>query len=255
MTRRLAQLTLSMLALALAPITLAAPALARTSPDTTATAVSCGSGQAVIGAAVTCTVTVHDTSNSASTPTGSVTLTSSGPGTWSVNPCHMSQGTCTSAFTAGGAANDTITASYPGTGGFAASSGTTTMTVSLRATSTAVSCAVSTMDAGTSTTCSVSVADTSPGAASTPTGSVMFSDLNTSDSSTREATFTPITCQLDAERSCSTSYSPTQPGDHTITASYQGDAAHGPSSADFAIRANDTTKNIPLPPLCQFQRC
>ncbi len=81
--------------------------------------ISCGSS-AIGGVAITCTVTVTDTSPGAFiTPTGVVTLTTSGSGTFG-GTCALTGTTasasCTVTYTPGGtgASNDLITYTYPG---------------------------------------------------------------------------------------------------------------------------------------------
>src|SRR5712692_10671369 len=108
--------------------------------------------------------------------------------------------------------------------------------VTLRTTSTSVSCVPSSFEAGNSTSCTASVSDTEmSGTKSTPTGTVTFS----SNAPTGTFTFTPATanCALaptatTGVASCSVTYSSTKASTQMITASYGGDPKHAGSSGD-----------------------
>ena len=99
----------------------------------------------------------------------------------------------------------------------------TGVTVSKRATSTAVACVPSTVVVGQSTSCAASVTDTSPGTAITPTGLV---------------TFTPGgTCVLSGG-SCSVSIMPTVAGTASVSGNYGGDSTHNTSTGGTAVTVN-----------------
>jgi Bacterial Ig-like domain (group 3)/FG-GAP-like repeat len=101
-----------------------------------------------------------------------------------------------------------------------------------RPTSTSVSCAPSTVTAGSPTTCTATVTDTDTGT-STPTGTISFS-------SSGSGSFSATSCTLAGSgnsASCSVTYTPTArgKGTHTITASYGGDATRLSSSGSTTV--------------------
>jgi hypothetical protein len=73
--------------------------------DPTQTGVSCSPNPAQAGSPATCTVTVTDTSSSPSTPAGTVSFTSTGPGSFSSGSCTPAgsgaQATCSVSYTQG----------------------------------------------------------------------------------------------------------------------------------------------------------
>jgi hypothetical protein len=130
-----------------------------------------------------------------------------------------------------GSGTHTITASYGGGPTHDMSSGQTTLTVTNRSTSTAVSCLPSTVLGGLqSTTCTATVADTDQGTKTTPTGTVSFGSSGPGTFGSGGA------CTLSAvnssQASCSVRYTPrlTLLGKDTITAGYNGDSTHAPST-------------------------
>src|SRR5207245_8897412 len=114
----------------------------------------------------TCNVTVTDTSaTGATTPTGTVSLSEIGV-TGIFSSCVLAgttaSATCTSTFTASTSGTAAVTASYPGDTGHATSSGTTSIVVNKRITTTAVSCTTPVV-VNQGSTCTVTVTDTSAG--------------------------------------------------------------------------------------------
>jgi len=104
--------------------------------DTGATSVSCSPGTVAVGAPSMCTATVTDTAGPATTPTGTVSFGSSGPGDFGGSPCTLSgsgaSASCSVSYTpdaSGSTRTDTITATYGGDATHAGSSGTTAVTV------------------------------------------------------------------------------------------------------------------------------
>jgi hypothetical protein len=103
----------------------------------TSTAVSCTPNPVTVSKVTTCKVTVTDTNSGAkSTPTGSVSLSASGTGTLSPATCTLaavSTGVASCSVTyktsSVGSGTRTISASYPGDSGHAASNGSTVLTV------------------------------------------------------------------------------------------------------------------------------
>ena len=189
------------------------------------------------GAPSTCTATVADTgAGGATAPTGAVSFTATGQG--SLTSCTLAGGagataSCSTTYVPQAPGTNTITADY---GGDAAqhlpSSGTTTVTVGRRPTTTAVRCALSLLPFQPPWTCTATVTGTT-GGGPTPTGTV------TVTRSGPGGFFGPRSCTL----------TPTSPGAaqcsvtylslsyfETITASYGGDSTYLPSSATTTVR-------------------
>jgi len=114
----------------------------------------------------------------------------------------------------------------------------------LRSTSTSVTCpsVIATHQIGT---CEAVVTDTDTGTATTPSGTVGFS------ASTLEFSGSPV-CTLSAAGSCQITYTGSVQATATVTASYDGDSSHAPSSATQEILVVYPT--IPPPPLCRVPR-
>ena len=138
-------------------------------PHPTSTDVTCSPSTAVIGQATSCTATVTDAATSGSTtPTGTVTFTSdtaadlvrrsSSPSRRRVPAGRPMLGQLHAGTS--GPGTHTITASYGGDGSHVASSGQVTVSVTLRATATALSCS---KVLPVRYKCAVTVSDTSPG--------------------------------------------------------------------------------------------
>ena len=208
-------------------------------PDPTSTAVTCSPGTVAIGQAASCTATVTDTSSSgATTPTGTVTFTSdTSGGSFSSSSCTLSsastsgQASCSVGYTPGQVGSETITGDYGGDNSHDAGSGQATITVTLRATATVLTCRqlLPVLDK-----CTATVSDTSPGTATTPTGTVSFT-------SSGHGVFSPTRCSLSGSgtsASCAVYYG-TSAGDptkgQTITASYGGDGTHQSSSGSTTL--------------------
>ena len=125
------------------------------SNQATTTSVSCDSPVA-IGATTTCTATVSE----GSSPSGTVSFTQGGQGTVSFPSgaeCTLSAGTCSVTVTGVNGGSVTLTASYPGDTGNAASSGATDLVVltapsiSTTLSSTTITVGLSVSDAATLT--------------------------------------------------------------------------------------------------------
>jgi hypothetical protein len=107
--------------------------------DPTSTSVACSPGTVAVGKPSTCTATVTDTAGSGqTTPTGTVTFGSGGPGSFTGSPCTLAQtspgvASCQVTYTPGASGTptraDTITATYSGDSAHMSSSGTTAVTV------------------------------------------------------------------------------------------------------------------------------
>jgi Big-like domain-containing protein/beta-propeller repeat-containing protein len=202
----------------------------------TLTTVSCVPPTVSVGNTTTCTATVKDIDTGiSSTPTGTVSFSSSGTGTFSGSPCTLVSGQCSVTYTATtvGTGTHLITAVYSGDTAHSTSSGTTPLTVITRSTSTTVSCVPSTVSVGNATTCTATVKDTDTGISSTPTGTVSFA-------SSGLGTFSGSPCTLVAGQ-CSVTYTPSAVGTHTITATYSGDGSHSPSSGSTTVTVTTRT--------------
>ena len=193
----------------------------------------------------TCTVTVRDTDTAPrSTPLGSVDLeVTSQPGGSSatvtdcaLTPAGGESSSCTATFSGNALGSYTLSATYmPAPASVhATSSGTDTIQVTARTTFTSVTCTPSTFEAGETTSCTATVTDTDAAPSSTPTGSVAW----TSDEAT--GAFVPNPCILAPTATvgvarCTVAYSSTKASQQTITASYEGDLIHQPSSGSTVV--------------------
>jgi hypothetical protein len=237
-------------------------------PDHTTTVLNCSPNPVPIGGATSCTAIVTDTVAGGTAPTGTVAFTSdTSGGSFSSNSCTLApdstigQATCVVSYTpgqTGSGTQQTITAAYDGDSSHAASSGQAALILTVRTTSTVLTCSPHTVTIGQATSCTATVTDatSSPTA---PTGTVTF----TSDTS--GGTFSSSSCTLAAgstsgQASCAVSYTPGQVGFGTqnITAAYGGDSSHTASSdeAQLAVTLRVTTTVL----TCQrhllvFQKC
>ena len=196
----------------------------------TTTKVSCMPNPVPVTSSTTCTATVSNAIGVvAPRPTGSVTFTSNGAGTFSSPSCTLNaSGQCSVTYKPGATGTQTITATYGGDSVHAGSSGTTTVTATLRPTSTSVSCNPSSFQLGLSTTCIATVTDGAGAGATTPAGMVAFT-------SNGAGTFSSPSCTLNASGQCSVTYTPGATGTQTITATYGGDSVHAGSSGSTAL--------------------
>src|SRR3989449_140647 len=196
----------------------------------TATNVSCTPPSVAVDSSTACTATVTNGSG-ANIPTGTVSWTSDGAGTFSgASGTLGASGECSVCYipTALGTGTHKITGSYGGDPKHATSSGSFNEAVATRTSGTSVDCVPPSVPVDGSTTCTATVSDTAGTGASTPTGTVSW----TSDGA---GTFSAASCTLDATGKCSVSYTPTAlgTGTHKITGSYGGDPKHATSSGSF----------------------
>lgn len=212
------------------------------SPHPTTTDVTCSPGTVAIGQAASCTATVTDAASSgATTPTGTVSFTSdtsdgsfSGGGSCTLSPTNTSgQASCSLSYTPGpgGSGPQTITGAYGGDSTQTASRGQDTITVTLRATTTALSCQ---QVKPVLSECTATVTDTSPGTATAPTGTISFT-------SSGSGVFSATQCTLSGSgtsASCTVYYG-TPAGapmkGQTITATYGGDSTHQNSTGNTTL--------------------
>lgn len=228
-------------------VSVSAAQAATIDPTTTNISGACTDSVA-LGETTICTATVFDLQIGATTPTGTVSFTSdtSGGTFGDGGSCTLSPATdlgqaasCSVSYTSGlvSPGTETITASYGGDSGHTVSTGQAVMTVTLRPTSVSLTCSPATVAIGQATSCAAIVADTVPFGATTPTGTVTFTD------GTHKGNFTGVgTCTLAAidggQASCSLTFTtpPQLPfGTQTIVASYDGDAGHAGSGGQAAI--------------------
>jgi len=237
-------------------------------PDRTTTVLNCSPNPVPIGGTTSCTAIVTDTVAGGTAPTGTVAFTSdTSGGTFSSSSCTLApdsttgQATCVVSYTpaqGGSGTTQNITAAYGGDGSHAPSSGQAALILTVRTTSTAVTCSPHTVAVGQATSCTATVTDAeqSPTA---PTGTVTF----TSDTS--GGTFSSSSCTLAAgstsgQASCAVSYTPGQVGVGTqnITVAYGGDSSHTASSSETQLTVTlrvTTTVLTCQRSLAVFQKC
>jgi PKD repeat protein len=199
----------------------------------TTTTVACAS-PVVVGQVSACTATVTDTNASSTTPTGTVSFAETGPsGSFSPITCTLSSGSCSITFTPSASGSASVTGTYGGDSSHSTSSGSATVAVGNRATSTSVSCSPSSVTNNTVTSCVATLTDTDVGGVITPTGSVGFVSNST-------GVFAQPSCALAPTgtvgvASCSVNYTPGVTGSHAVTVSYPGDSSHLSSSGGVTV--------------------
>ena len=190
---------------------------------------------------------LDSSSGTKSIPTGTVSWSDGGAGgtfTSSSNSssCTLTQystSTSTSAcgisYTSPNAGPVTITGTYSGDGIHKTSSGTLTLTITLRATKTTILPNPATTSSGTPITFHAKVLDSSDGPKRIPTGTVSWSDGGAG------GTFTSTSCTLaqfgtsTSTSICAVTYTPANTGSATITGTYSGDSSHQISSGTSAL--------------------
>jgi len=220
---------------------------------TTSTVVDCPASTPA-NTPATCTVTVRDTDAAPkSAPLGTVDFEltaqpASSTATVAPDPCTLApdlsttatdDSVCTITFTANTVGNYTIKGTYQPAAAsvHAASSGTDTIEVKLRTTSTTVVCTPGTFQAGDSTMCKATVTDTDAAPRTAPIGTVTWA------SSESTGVFVTSPCALlpdlstpaTDDSSCTVTYSSTKASQQTITASYGGDPIHEASSGSTTV--------------------
>ena len=207
----------------------------------TTTGVICDPGSLVVGTMTTCTATVTDTSSSPTAPTGTVSFAASNSGSFSPSSACTLSSTSSSASACsltyapspGTEGTQTITATYGGDSAHQESSGSSSVSVTQRATTTAVVCAPTTVALLHPTTCTATATDTSAGTPITPTGSVGWTKNG-------DGTFGATSCTLTgtgATAGCSVTFSDpiSKSGVTQITTSYAGDTDHTGSTGSTQI--------------------
>ncbi len=205
----------------------------------TSTVVACSPALVIANQASQCTATVSDTSTgTVITPMGSVGFASNSTGTFSPTSCPLTAtapgvANCMVSYTPSVAGHHGITGTYGGDSAHFGSSGSFTLTVNPRTTTTSVSCLPASIVVNQQTNCTATVSDTSTGTLITPTGSVSFTKNST-------GTFGSTSCVLTATgtmgaASCQVSYTPGVVDHHVITGTYGGDSAHSSSSGSMTV--------------------
>jgi hypothetical protein len=205
--------------------------------NTTVT-VSCEPGSVAVSQPTKCTATVADTeAGTPSTPTETVSFSSSGEGKFSSPGCPLTEvagpehaARCSVEYTpsATGGGTASIVAKYGGDVEHEKSEGTTTLSVTARATAVLVSCG-SGVVVSQPATCTARVTDTeTAGTPSTPEGTVRFKSDVTAASFGLEGACTLTPLASGSSSACSLEYKPGEVGSgvHTIRAEYGGDATH-----------------------------
>ncbi len=189
-------------------------------------------------------------------PTGdhTVTWSSSGAGAFGASSCTSDGGsttTCQVTYTpgAGSAGPHAITATDAPESGSVVATGTTTITVGRRQSTTTVSCGTPvTLPAPSD--CTVTVRDTSGGTPVAPTGEVTFSAVGAGASGSPNCALVPGSATAS---SCSVAYTPTASGDHQVAATFPSDVDHvASSSAPVVITIEPETATDVTPPVVRI---
>jgi large repetitive protein len=222
---------------------------------TASISLSCASSLTTVNTPLSCTAKVSDASGTAPlTPTGGVSFSSTGAGSFSLTTCTTHSGACSVTYTpeAGSEGSATINALYLGDGNYGPSSASIVITVDQRLSSTTVNCDLSSVPVNVPTTCTATVSDsTGAGTSITPSGVVIFnSQGGTFDSGS--------SCKLSAG-ACSLTFTPSPGSEGTVSvgASYSGDVDHYGGTAtpiDLTAITRSVSVSIdcspsPVPPL------
>jgi hypothetical protein len=192
---------------------------------------SCSPTPVVVGSATQCEATVEEFGSAV--PTGSIAWTSSSQGKFSQTSCKLSEGACSVKFTPTAAGSSVILlASYGGDSTYSLSSATYTLTVTVKASKTTVSCYHHTALAPFA--CEAKVSGFSP------TGTVSWSQEG-------NGTVFPAneTCTL-LKGSCSVTLTGDRPGDLTVNASYGGDLNNEASSATHELKVAKKSTTVTM---------
>jgi hypothetical protein len=187
----------------------------------TSNSLACSPSPLAAGSNITCTATV-----TGSTPTGTVSFTSTGSGTFTpINgQCTLTGGACSVAYSQNTVGSPTINASYGGDSNNLKSSDSVTVTFKQAATTTNVVCTPSSPAAGGSTTCTATVSGVGP------TGTVSWASTGT-------GSFTGSPCTLTGG-TCSVNYTQAVSGTPKVTATYDGDGNNLAGSGTTTVTFN-----------------
>ena len=206
------------------------------SKDHTSVAVGCP--DSTPGTATWCNAEVSDATDGSSVPTGTVSFTTTLPGTFASNTCTLDgRGICSVQFTPSSPGTHTVTASYSGDAIDAASSATGPFNA-YDPSSSAVTCSPTAMATGAAATCTATVTD-NISSSTTPGGTFTWTSLGTANGS-----LSAPSCTLVAG-SCSVTWTASGPGQVDLAGSYGGDAKHWPSTASaVTVTVGATTTTI-----------
>jgi hypothetical protein len=212
--------------------------------------VSCTPSAVTAGTPSTCTATVLDTDGFPKSvpPSGTVSFSGSalGEGTFNSTTCTTFFGSCSVTYTPNTDSQGGISvkATYQGDSTYAGSSNGTSVTA-LDPTKTTLSgsCVGASVKVNIQTTCTVTVTDVTGGTPSTPTGTVTMSDTPSGSGVFGPCTLSQVTL---GTASCTVTYQPSsgKEGPITITATFNGDSAHGGSSGNTGLTATKRTSSI-----------
>jgi phospholipase C len=217
----------------------------------TTTSVDCSPSPVTVNSPTTCTATVTDTDIAfSSNPTGTVSFSSSGIGTFSgTASCDLldnaipGQASCSVTYTPTASGSQTITGSYSGDLTHDASSGSTIVEATKRTTTTGVRCKSSSVAVYVPLKCTATVTDTDSGTQTTPTGTVSFSTSGSGSFSNSGICSLTRTYFTNAAH-CTVTYTSTAVGSHTLTALYGGDDAHDTSSGASALTVTSPIRHV-----------
>ncbi len=221
------------------PVKVAPPAPVATHSSTD-TSFQCEPQEVPVNSPTTCTATVTDTGSGAPTmPTGEIDFSSDNGGSFSENPCTLSDGSCEVTYTpkAVGSGIHDLTASYNGDNTDSPSDAPTAVKIDLRSTHTSLDCEPTKVHVGQPATCTATVTDTDSGIMTTPTGTVTFSSDTLGKFYGNPCTLSALS---NATSSCAVTYTPSSCplGVADISASYSGDSSHaGNAPATFNLAA------------------
>jgi hypothetical protein len=202
---------------------------------TTSVIVTPNSGPFVSGTAVAFSVTVTDTSNSPTSPTGIVSWSDGNAGgSFSSTACTLSANTCTTSYTPSSNSPNsiTITATYGGDTTHQTNSGTSQILQTTGAASVLITSSASAISSGGQVTVTAIITDPT-NSQNIPTGAITWSDGNIGGS------FSSSSCNL-SSGTCNVTYTAPSnvPTSITITASYGGDSSHAVNSGTSILTTN-----------------
>ena len=230
--------------------------------ESTSVGATCSPIAVSVSNSTVCTVEVINMADPAAngTPQGSVTVAvSTGPGAISSNTCGTLNGSgqCTYSYTPSGFGSGThsFSLTYDSSdttaNGWSDSSGSASVIVQRRTTSTAVSCDPSSIVVNQSTTCTATVSDTTSGTKSEPAGTISWTVTTGQPGS-----FTSTTCSLSgngdgSSSSCSVDYTPAGNNSadtetHTVEASFPSNDTHAASSGTDGVEVSKRASQINL---------
>jgi hypothetical protein len=213
-----------------------------------ATAISCSPTSLPVSAATSCAITVADPDPGApSQPTGTVTVSDPG-GSLSTSRCTLSAtGTCNVLDTpvTGSEGTHTLTAIYGGDTDHQASSATSPLTATQRATAAGLNCTPAPVAVTETSTCTITVSDTDAGASSAPSGSVTIARTG------GDGVLSASSCALSSSGTCQITYTPSlgSEGTAVLTANYNGDTDHTPSSQSTQLTVTKAPTTLTATPV------